>query len=86
VPSSPGLRTQPTFEQIAQYVDGALAAEELQLISAAGGQFELAVDDLRGFRNRVASELGREYLPLPVRATTESWWDRLVAYFRSPLP
>lgn len=86
LPFSSEVQTDPTLEAVAEYVDGVLAAEELQLVNAAGGKFGLAVDDLITFRNRVAPELGRDYHPLSVRATTESWWRRLVAYFRSHLP
>jgi len=85
VSSSPTTQTDPTFEEVSQYVDGMLDADELQLVNAAGGKFGLAVDDLLTFRNRVEPELDREYRPLPVR-TSESWWHRLVAYFRSRLP
>lgn len=86
VPSSSPAQTDPTLEEVAEYVDGMLAAEQLQLVKAAGGKFGLAVDDLLTFKNRVAPELSREYRPLPVRATTETWWHRLAAYFRSHLP
>ena len=82
-PSSWAAQTDPTFDEVAEYVDGVLAAEELQQVRAAGGKFGLAVDDLLTFRNRVAPELGREYHPVPVRATTKGWWHRLVARFRS---
>jgi len=83
VPSSPSTHTDPTSREVSEYVDEMLAAEDLELINAAGGKFGLAVDDLLEFRNRIASELGHSYAPLPVKAASESWWRRLVSYFRS---
>jgi hypothetical protein len=83
--SSPSTQTDPTSRELSEYVDEILAAEDLELVNAAGGKFGLAVDDLLEFRNRIASELGHSYAPLPARASSESWWHRLISYFRSRL-
>lgn len=81
--SSPEAPTHLTMEQMADHVDRAGASEERQEIEdhlTGCDQCALAVDDLRAFKNRVAPELGREYHPRSVRAATESWGQRLLAF------
>lgn len=83
---STAMRTHPTVEQIAEYVDGMPAGEELQVVKdhlTSCEQCALAVNDLRAFKNQVAPSLNREYRPSSVRATSESW-RRLFALLPSP--
>lgn len=90
--ASPNLvRTHPTAEQTAGYVDGTLEGEELQLLVdhlTNCEQCDLAVDDLNAFRARIAPSLEREYHPAPVKSPTEGWWRRtvdvLASLFRPP--
>jgi hypothetical protein len=86
--SSPGVWTHPTVEQIAEYVDGMPAGEELQVVKdhlTLCEQCALAVNDVRAFKNQVAPKLNREYHPAPVRATSEGWRRRLLALLPPPL-
>jgi anti-sigma factor RsiW len=67
--SSPAGGAHLTLEQTTRYVDEALAGEELQVVTghlADCEQCEMAVNDLRAFREHVAPELNREYQPSPV--------------------
>lgn len=76
------------FEQMAEYVDGMLAGEELQAVEdhlASCERCDWAVSDLRDFRDQVAPELDREYRPAIVPTVTESWWRSLTAFLPSPL-
>ncbi len=76
------LREHPTAEQTAEYVDGRLGGEELQVVTdhlSSCEQCALAVDHLRSFRNQIGDELDHEYHPRPVSARTEGWWHRVVA-------
>jgi anti-sigma factor RsiW len=60
-----------TAEQTAASVDGALFGEALQTVAdhlATCGQCDLAVADLRAFRDEVAPSLESEYRPAPVPA------------------
>lgn len=85
---STAVRTHPTVEQIAEFVDGMPAGEELQVVKdhlTSCEQCVLAVNDLRAFKNQVAPGLNREYHPASVRATSESWRHRLLALLPSPL-
>jgi hypothetical protein len=61
-----GALWRPTFEQLAGHVDGLLTGDERQTVKdhlSACAQCALIVDDLRAFRNEIAQELSREYLP-----------------------
>jgi len=85
---STAVRTHPTVEQIAEFVDGMPAGEELQIVKdhlTSCEQCVLTVNDLRAFKNQVAPGLNREYHPASVRATSESWRHRLLALLPSPL-
>ncbi len=85
-------RMHLTFEQTAEYVDGRLSGDELQVVKDHLTGCEpcaLAVDDLRAFRNQVAPELDREYSPATAPATNESRRRRVeswlpVTWFKSP--
>ena len=84
---STAIRMHPTVEQIAGYVDGMPAGEELQVVEdhlTSCEQCVLAVNDLRAFKNQVAPTLSREYRPASVSATSESWRHRLHALLPSP--
>jgi hypothetical protein len=77
---SPGERTHLTPEQTAGYIDELLAGEELQTVRdhlTSCEQCEMAVTDLRVFRDRIAAGLNREYRPSS--AVTEDRWRRLLA-------
>jgi anti-sigma factor RsiW len=85
--SSPAAAPHPAFEQMAEYVDGRLAGEELQIVKdhlASCERCTAAVSDLRAFRNQVAPQLDREYQPATGSARTKSWWQRLAAFVPSP--
>jgi anti-sigma factor RsiW len=67
--SSPAGGAHLTLEQTTRYVDETLAGEGLQVVTdhlADCEQCEMAVNDLRAFREHVAPELNREYQPSPV--------------------
>ena len=60
------VRTHPTADQTAAYVDGTLGGEELQMVVdhlTICEQCALAVDDLSVFRDQIAQSLEREYHP-----------------------
>jgi anti-sigma factor RsiW len=85
--SSPAVRTHLTPKQAAGYVDEALAGEELQAVKdhlTACDQCEIAVSDMRTFREQVASGLDREYQPSAIVAGTSR--RRFVAALSSFLP
>ena len=76
------VRTHPTAEQTAGFVDGNLAGEELQTIADHLTHCEpcaLSVEDLRAFRLQIAPSLDREYRPASVPGQTEGWWNRTIA-------
>ena len=80
-----------TSEQTAAYVDKDLSGEELQFVTdhlTSCEQCELAVNDLRAFRNEIAPSLDREYGPaLVAPIVRQSWSQRFVSVFRiSPVP
>jgi hypothetical protein len=86
---SEGVSTtvHPSSEQMAEYVDGVLTSEELHLVEdhlASCGPCELAINDLRIFRDEVAPQLDREYQPAHGHTTPESWWRHLVSFLPSP--
>jgi Putative zinc-finger len=71
-----------SFEQRAGYVDGLLTGDERQMVKdhlVACARCAMVVDDLRAFRNEIAQELDREYLPEKAAAAPASWLDRIVA-------
>ena len=87
--SPPLDRMHLTFEQTAAYVDGALAGEELQATKdhlTCCVQCDLAVNDLRVFRDQVAPELIREYKPLLVGNAIEKPRNRFVTAMSALLP
>jgi hypothetical protein len=79
---APGERAHLTFEQMAGFIDGAIAGEDLQLVEGHltwCEECETEVDDLRAFKDRVVPERERENQLSPVYVSTESRWHRLVA-------
>jgi len=86
--SSSAQESHLIVERMAEYVEGRLAGGELHAVEdhlASCEQCDLAVNDLRAFRDQVAPELDREYRPAPVPAATENRWHRLAAFLPSPL-
>jgi anti-sigma factor RsiW len=84
---SPAGRTHMTPEQIAGYIDELLAGEELQTVKdhlIGCEQCEMAVNDLRAFRDEIAAGLYREYQPSSV--VTEHRWRRVLAFMPPLLP
>ena len=80
-----------TVDQTAEYVDKNLSGEALQVVTDHLGSCEqcaLAVEDLRAFRNEIATSLDREFRPAEVPVTRgSSWRGRFVSLFRvSPVP
>ena len=76
------------MDQIAEYVDGKATDEELQLLKdhlTICDRCRLVVNDLRAFRNQVAPRLNRQYHPGSVRAASESWGRRLLAFLPQTL-
>jgi predicted anti-sigma-YlaC factor YlaD len=87
--SSSVERAHLTFEQMAGFIDEAVAAEDLQVVKdhlAWCEECETAVDDLRAFKDQVAPELERENRPPPMGAAAEGRWRRLVAVMASFRP
>jgi hypothetical protein len=81
------IGTHPTFEQSAAYIDGLLGGEERRMIEdhlASCAQCAPEVADLRAFRNEVARDLDREYLP-GTAAAPASRLDRVKAVLPAPL-
>jgi anti-sigma factor RsiW len=82
-------RAHLSFEQMADFVDKALAAEELQVVKdhlAWCEECETTVDDLRAFKDQVAPELERENRLSPMGVAAESRWRRMVAAMTSFWP
>jgi anti-sigma factor RsiW len=78
-----------TFERTADYVDGELEGEELQAIKdhlTGCVMCAAAVNDLRAFRNQVATDLRREYQPATVRSVGQSGWRRFGAAISALAP
>jgi hypothetical protein len=78
---------RPTSEQLADYVDGLLTGDERHVVKdhlVACARCAMLVDDLRVFRNEIAQELGREYLPKKGAAAPASWLDRIRAAAPEP--
>src|SRR5262249_14136132 len=87
--SSPMVPMHLTIEQTADYVDGILAGEELQMVKdhlTACEQCVIAVNDLSGFKDQVAPELDREYRPSAIETTRENLWQRFVSTISSFWP
>jgi hypothetical protein len=85
--SSLAGRTHLTLEQIAGLVDATLAGEELQTVKdhlTCCQQCELAVDDLRAFKDQVVLE-GEDRLA-PMIVVAEKSWHRLIATLVSGWP
>jgi hypothetical protein len=77
--SSPAERQHLTLQQTAGYIEEDLAGEELQVVKdhlTHCEQCEMAVNDLRAFREQVAAEFDSECQPSPVRV--ENSWRRFV--------
>jgi hypothetical protein len=76
-----------TFEQIVGLVDATLIGDELQVVKdhmTCCQQCELAVDDLRAFKDQGA--LDSEDQIFPMNATTEKGWQRVIATLASLWP
>jgi hypothetical protein len=76
-----------TFGQIVGLVDATLAGEELQIVKdhmTCCQQCELAVDDLRAFKDQVVLD-GEDWLS-PMNVTTEKGWHRVIATLASLWP
>ncbi len=87
MPFPPGGRAHLTPEEIAGYIDDLLVGEVLQIVKdhLTGCELcEMAVNDLRAFRARVADDLNREYRP--ATAVAEKWWHRIFAPIASLVP
>jgi hypothetical protein len=85
--SSLAGRTHLTLEQIAGLVDAILAGEELQTVKdhlTCCQQCEMAVDDLRAFKDQVVLE-GEDRL-VPMNVAAEKGWHRLIATLASVWP
>ncbi|HEV2664850.1 MAG TPA: zf-HC2 domain-containing protein, partial [Blastocatellia bacterium] len=82
-----------SFEQRAGYVDGLLTGDERQMVKdhlVACARCATVVDDLRAFRNGIAQELDREYLPEKAAEAPASWMGRIVGapdapFFKIPM-
>ena len=80
MPFTPGGRAHLTPEEIAGYIDDLLVGEVLQIVKdhlTGCDLCEVAVNDLRAFKARVANDLNREYQPS--KAVAEKWWHRVFA-------
>jgi hypothetical protein len=87
--SSVAEQAHLTFERTAAYVDELMAGEELQVVKdhlTGCEQCDVAVNDLRAFKNRVTPGLDREYRLPPAPAANENRWRHFVAAMRSLLP
>jgi len=76
------VRAHLTAEQTAAYVDGALSGETLRAVAdhlATCEQCDLAVEDLRAFRDEVLPSLESEYQLAPVPAPAEGRRRRMAA-------
>jgi hypothetical protein len=68
-----------TSEEVSDFVDKNFSGETLQVISDHLSQCEqcnVAVDDLRVFRNEIAPSIERQYLPTGHHSPVPSWWQR----------
>jgi hypothetical protein len=78
-----------SFDQSAAYVDGLLTGAERRMIEdhlASCAQCAPLTNDLRAFRNEIATELEREYRPRgAAEGAPSGWLDRIVAGLPSPL-
>jgi hypothetical protein len=84
--SSTMKRTHLTFEQLAGFVDRAIAGVELQVVKdhlTCCEECKTEVDDLRAFNDQAAPELERENRPSPVGEAIERGWRRWVAALTS---
>ncbi len=77
-----------SFEQTADFVDGRLAGEALQMANdhlTVCLQCRAAVEDLQAFRQQVTDDLSREVQP--ATAETMTFWQRTKEFFnaRSPI-
>lgn len=77
-----------SFEQTADFVDGRLAGDDLQMANdhlMVCLQCRAAVEDLQAFRQQVADDLSPEVQP--ATAETMTFWQRAKAFFaaRSPI-
>jgi len=95
-----GIPNHLTMDQAAAYVDRHLSGEELQTVNdhlTHCEECELAIDDLREFRNEIAPSLDRAYepakaasaasLPSPAEATPtrkESLWQKTLSSLAAP--
>lgn len=73
----------PAIDQIAEYVDGGLAGEELQAIRdhlTGCLQCAAAAADLNAFKDQAATELDREYRPEVSPALSLGLWHRLADF------
>src|SRR5262245_64111640 len=87
--ASPAEQAHLTFERTAAYVDEALAGEELQVVKdhlSGCEQCDMAVNDLRAFRNQVTHGLNRDYQPPPSPAAKENLTRRFVPALLSVAP
>ena len=76
-----------TADRMAEYVDGGLAGEELQVVEdhlIGCEPCHLAVNDLRAFRDQVAPNLNREYQPALDPIKPKSWWQHLAGLLPAP--
>jgi len=82
-----------SFEQRAGYVDGLLTGDERQMVKdhlVACARCATVVDDLRVFRNGIAQELDREYLPEKAAEAAASLMGRIggapyAPFFKIPM-
>ena len=87
--SSATERAHLSFEQMAGFVDEALAGEELQGVKdhlAWCEECETSVDDIRAFKDQVAPELERGNRLSKTGAATEGRWRRMVVAMASFWP
>jgi hypothetical protein len=83
---APEGRMHLTLGQTADYVDGTQAGEELQAVKDHLTSCEwcnMAVNDLRSFRDQVAPELDREYRLTAVQTAPENRWRRIATVVMS---
>jgi hypothetical protein len=86
--SAPEGRTHLTLEQTADYVDGTLAGEQLRAVKdhlTSCKWCDMAVNDLRSFRDQVTPEFDREYRLTDVRIAPENRWRRIATVMSSLL-
>jgi len=79
--------THPSFDESAAYVEGLLGGEERRVVEdhfASCARCAPLLADLRAFRNEVARDLDREYVP-QTTALPASWTTRIKALLPAPL-